>query len=137
MWAGWRGEKPEVLLVAEVSRLLDRPLNVIVKGHSSSGKHPVSRTLRLLPRDAIREFTSSSAVAWNYSKDDFRHRIVYLQERNEASGAIHPVRLLISAGRLIGTVAVNGGGVRKAKRFVAGTNCCDLHHHQESTGDRR
>lgn len=109
-----------VLLIAAVSRLLDRPLNIIVKGHSSSGKnHVVNRTLRLVPEDAVRELTSSSAQAWNYAGDYFRHRIVYLQERNEASGAVHPARLLISEGRLVRSVTVNEGGVRVTKRYVA------------------
>ena len=109
-----------VLLIAGVSRLLDRPLNVIVKARSSAGKnHLVNGVLRLFPEDAVRELTSSSTLAWNYSGDDFRHRIVYLQERNEASGAVHPARLLISEGRLVRSVTVNEGGVRRTKRFVA------------------
>jgi hypothetical protein len=108
-----------VLFTAGISRLLDRPLNIIVKGHSSAGKnHLVRCALRPFPRDAIRELTSSSALAWNYAGDDFRHRIVYLQERNEASGVVHPSRLLISEGCLVRIVTVNEGGVRTAKRFV-------------------
>lgn len=106
----------DILLVTAISRLLDRPLNIIVKGQSASGKnHAVSRVLRLVPEDAVLELTSSSAKAWNYAGDDLRHRIVYLQERNEASGAVHPARLLISEGRLIHTVTVN----RKTERYVA------------------
>lgn len=109
-----------VLLITEVSRLLERPLNIIAKGQSSSGKnHLISRSLRLVPEDAVRELTSSSAQAWNYAGDDFRHKIVYLQERNEASGAVHPARLLISEGRLIRSVTVTEGGVRTTKRYVA------------------
>jgi hypothetical protein len=116
------GEVPNalVLYIVGVSALLDRPLNVIVKGSSSAGKnHLVSRPLRLFPTEAVREITSSSKTAWNYGRDDFRHAIVYLQERNDAAGAVHPVRLLISEGRLIRTVTVNEGGVRVPKTFVA------------------
>jgi len=109
-----------VLNIAGISRLLGRPLNVIVKGPSSSGKNfLVNRALLPFPRSSIREITSSSALAWNYASDDFRHRIVYLQERNEASGAVHPARLLISEGKLVRVVTVNEGGVRTTKRFVA------------------
>jgi hypothetical protein len=109
-----------VLYVVGLSALLDRPLNAIVKGSSSAGKnHLVSRPLRLFPKEAVREITSSSKTAWNYGRDDFRHAIVYLQERNDAAGAIHPVRLLISEGRLIRTVTVNEGGIRVPKTFVA------------------
>ena len=109
-----------VLYIVGLSALLDRPLNAIVKGSSSAGKnHLVSRTLRLFPKEAVREITSSSKTAWNYGGDDFRHSIVYLQERNDAAGAVHPVRLLISEGKLIRTVTVNEGGVRVSKTFVA------------------
>ena len=109
-----------VLLIAQVSRLLDKPLNIMVKGQSSSGKnYTVNRTLRLVPEDAVRELTSSSAKAWNYAGDDFRHKIIYLQERNEASGAMHPARQLISEGHLIRIVSVIEGGVRTTKRYVA------------------
>src|SRR5438445_369364 len=74
----------EVLWIVGVSKDLLRPINLIVKGPSSAGKnHIVSRGLRLFPKDCVRELTSSSALAWNYSADDFRHRIVYLQERND------------------------------------------------------
>jgi hypothetical protein len=116
------GEKRNalVLYVVALSALLDRPLNAIVKGSSSAGKnHLVSRPLRLFPKEAVREITSSSKTAWNYGREDFRHAIVYLQERNDAAGAVHPVRLLISEGKLIRTVTVNEGGVRVSKTFVA------------------
>jgi hypothetical protein len=109
-----------VLLTTVISRLLDRPLNIMVKGQSSSGKnYTVNRTLRLVPEEAVREVSSSSAKAWNYSGDDFRHKVIYLQERNDASGAMHPARQLISEGQLIRLVPVKEGGVWKTKRFVA------------------
>jgi hypothetical protein len=46
----------------------------------------------------------------NYSETDFRHRILYLQERNRESGPVHPIRLLISEGKLIRIVAVHEHG---------------------------
>lgn len=106
--------------VGAMSSLLERPLNTIVKGPSSGGKNFLAtRVLRLFPKTAIREITSSSETAWNYSAQDFRHRIVYLQERNDASGAIHPVRLLISEGQLTRIVTVMEGGQWVKKEFVA------------------
>jgi hypothetical protein len=109
-----------ILFIVAISALLDRPLNAIVKGSSSAGKnYLVGRALRLLPKEAVREITSSSKTAWNYGRDDFRHAIVYLQERNDAAGAVHPVRLLISEQKLIRTVTVNENGVRASKTFVA------------------
>jgi hypothetical protein len=109
-----------VIFVNAISALLGRPINAIVKGVSSAGKNfLVSLVLRLIPETAIREITSSSRTAWNYSGEDFRHKIVYLQERNDAAGAVHPVRLLISEGRLIREVTVRQNGQWTKQRFVA------------------
>jgi hypothetical protein len=91
-----------ILLIVVVSRVLDHPLSVFVKGHSSAGKNwLVSRILRFLPKDAIAEITSVSDTAWSYSGNAFRHKVVYLQERNEQAGNVHPIRLLISERKLI------------------------------------
>jgi hypothetical protein len=108
-----------VLQIVGIARLLDRPLNVFIKGQSSSGKNYLAKqVLRQFPPDAVREITSSSETAWNYAGDDFRHRIVYLQERNQAAGPVHQARLLISENKLIRTVTVNQGGSRVSKSFV-------------------
>ena len=97
-----------VLFIIAVSRLLPRPLNALVKGQSSSGKNwLVGRVLRLLPKNKVREITSSSDTAWNYEGSSFKHRIVYIPERNEATGSMHPARLLISEGRLVRLVTSN------------------------------
>ena len=109
-----------VLYVVAISALLNRPINAIVKGRSSAGKNfLVNRVLKLIPGSAVVEITSSSKTAWNYSADSFRHKVVYLQERNDAAGAVHPVRLLISEGRLIRIVTEFENGQRVPKRFVA------------------
>lgn len=118
---GLVGEERNALAVftTGVSRLLKKPINLIVKGPSSTGKnHLVNSCLHTFPQDAIRILTSSSATAWSYAADDFVHRIVYLQERNEASGAVHPLRLLISEGQLIRIVTVWAEGRRIQKRYV-------------------
>jgi hypothetical protein len=120
--AGLVGEESNalLLLVVVVSRLLDHPLSVFVKGHSSAGKNwLVSRVLRLLPKDAIAEITSASEKAWNYSGSDFRHKVVYLQERNEEAGSVHPIRLLISEGKLVRMVSSWANGALVTKKYVA------------------
>ena len=94
-----------------LSRILSRPLNAFVKGHSSAGKNwLVTRILRLTPRSAVAEITSASDKAWNYSGSNFRHRVVYVQEQNEAAGTIDPIRLLISEGKLVRIVTRFEGG---------------------------
>jgi hypothetical protein len=108
------------LLIVAVSRLLSRPLNALVKGASASGKNwLVKRVLRLLPKDCAPEISNASDKAWNYSGDDFRHRVIYLQERNQAAGAIHPIRLFISEGKLIRRVTRWVGGELVTKTYVA------------------
>jgi len=85
--AGLVGEQQNalVLLVVVVSRVLPRPMNVFVKGHSSGGKNwLVTQTLRLLPESAVAEITSASDQSWNYSHGDYRHKVVYVHEQNEA-----------------------------------------------------
>jgi hypothetical protein len=109
-----------VVLIIVVSRLLKRPLNLMLKGRSASGKNfAVRKVLSLVPRTAVIEITSSSARAWNYAEDAFCHRVVLLQERNEASGAVHPMRLLISEGQLVRIVTVRENGRWVTKRFVS------------------
>lgn len=109
-----------VLLIVATSRILPRPLNVFVKGHSSSGKNwLVTRVLTLLPKSAVAEITSASDQAWSYSGSDFRHRVVYLQEQNEAAGTIDPIRLLISEGKLARIVTEYEDGRRVTKKQTA------------------
>ncbi len=106
--------------IVAISSLLDHPLSVLIKGASSGGKNFLAtRVLDLLPKSAIREISSSSKTAWNYGANDFRHKVVYLQERNDASGAVHPVRLLISEQKLVRTVTVREGKEFISKEFVA------------------
>ena len=50
--------------------LLKRPLNLTIKGVSAAGKTFWPRVSSLLPTDAVREISSMSAKALNYSKTD-------------------------------------------------------------------
>jgi hypothetical protein len=120
--AGLVGEEQNalVLLIVVVSRILARPLNAFVKGRSSAGKNwLVTRVLSLMPRSSVAEITSASDKAWNYSASDFRHKVVYIQEENEAAGTIDPIRLLISEAKLIRIVTKFEGRKRVTKRYVA------------------
>jgi hypothetical protein len=106
-----------VLFVVAMSCILNRPLNVFVKGHSSTGKNwLVTRVLRLFPKSLVIEITSASEQAWSYLESAFRHCVVYLQERNEAVGAMDPLRLLISEGKLVRIVPKYQGGKLVTKK---------------------
>jgi hypothetical protein len=119
---GLVGEEPNatIVLVTGVSRLLQKPLNLTVKGPSSAGKnHLIKCVLSLFPKDAVREITSTSVHAWHYSEDDFKHRILYQQELDLKSAAMRQVRQFISEDRLIRTTTVRRNGRFVAERFVA------------------
>lgn len=120
--AGLVGEQGNalVLLIVVVSRLLRRPLNVFVKGLSSAGKNLLVRlVLWLMPKCSVMEISSVSERAWDYSRSKLQHAVVYLQERNEAAGALHPIRLLISEGKLVRLVTRWVGGDLVTRRYVA------------------
>jgi integrase len=102
------------LLLVVVSRVLRKPLSAVIRGASSSGKNFLAtRITNLLPPDMLRELTSASPKSWFYSKDDFRHRVVYQPERNEESGSVIPLRMFISEGKLIHWTVDFVDGVRK------------------------
>ena len=120
--SGLVGEARNALAVFVVANscIRDRPLNLFVKGHSSAGKNwLVTRVLNLFPESAVVEVTSASEHAWSYGGSDFRHRIVYLQERNEAAGAMDPMRLLISEGKIVRLVPKYEHGNLVTKKRIA------------------
>ena len=119
---GLVGEEKNALVLYNVmsSRILPHPLNVFVKGRSSSGKNfLIKSVLRLLPKHAIADVTSVSDTAWSYMGDRLRNKVVYIPERNDAVGKIEPLRLLISEDQLIRRVTKNIGGKNITKKYVA------------------
>lgn len=125
---GLVGEEQNALAayVVATSRLLQNPLNVLIKGRSSAGKNYLANSvLQLLPKRDVKTLSSSSAMSWNYFGDNLRHRVVYLKEHNEQSGPIHPGRLLISEGQLIRTVAERvAGGFKTVRKVTRGPVSC-------------
>lgn len=116
-----------VIFVFCISRLLDHPLNIFIKGRSSSGKnHLVKSGLRFVPKDCVVEITSGSGTSWNYLQNDLQHKIVYLQEENTSAGNVHPARLLISENQLIRmvTVRVKGKGYVTERHVTKGPVAC-------------
>jgi hypothetical protein len=105
-----------VLLVVAISRLLVHPLSAFVKGKSASGKNWLTtRVLGLMPPDQVHEISSASKRAWNYSNNDFRNRVIYMQEASEATD---PMRLLISEGQLIRIVTTWVKGKLVTQKYV-------------------
>jgi len=116
-----------VIFIFAISRLLKHPLNIFVKGPSSSGKNfLVKAVLRFLPNDCVVEITSGSGASWNYLQKDLKHKIVYLQEENTSAGNVHPARLLISENQLVRMVSVRvkGKGWRTERHVTQGPVAC-------------
>src|SRR4030095_14654038 len=109
-----------VIFIVVISRLLKRPLHLMLKGKSATGKnYLIRRVLSLVPESAVVEITSASMRAWNYSEDAFCHRVVLIQEMNKASGAIQPMRLFISENKLIRIVTERENGRLVTKKYAA------------------
>ena len=104
-----------MVFIVVVSRLLAKPLNLFVKGQSSSGKnHTVKKVLRLIPRECICEVTDFSEKAWSYLGTQLKHKVVFFQEESVAfAGKRHPARLLISENRVERLVVLPGGIAQK------------------------
>ena len=120
--AGLVGEELNalVLFIVVVSRFLQYPLNAFVKGLSSAGKNfLVKIILTFIPHSALVEMTSASDKAWHYSGSDLRHKVLYMQERNDSAGNVEPLRLLISEGKVVHLVPSWAGGKLTTKKFVA------------------
>ena len=120
--AGLVGEELNalVLFIVVVSRFLQYPLNAFVKGLSSAGKNFLLKIiLMFIPHSALVEITSASDKAWHYSGSDFRHKVLYMQERNDSAGNVEPLRLLISEGKVVHLVPSWVGGKFSTKKFVA------------------
>jgi hypothetical protein len=100
-----------VVYIVGISRLLAKPLCLFVKGGSSAGKNfLVDTVLALFPQFAAENLTSASLRSWNYLGDQLQHKIVYVAERNQQAGQVHPIRLLISENELIHWVTVKRNG---------------------------
>ena len=96
-----RGAK--LLYLALTSRLLERPVSVVVKGPSSGGKSYVTESvLKLFPPSAFYALTAMSDRALAYSNEPLKHRHLVIYEAAGMSGefATYLIRSLLSEGRL-------------------------------------
>jgi hypothetical protein len=119
---GLVGEKENALVVytGATSRIGPKPLNIFLHGQSSAGKNfLVKKVFRLLPTHAIVDVTSISDKAWSYMGDQLRHKVVYIPERNEGVGNVHPLRLLISEDKITRRVTSWKHGKLSTKSYVS------------------
>jgi len=103
--AGVVGEErlAKTVFLAVTSRLLDRPVNIAVKGPSSAGKsYTVEKTLEFFPASSYYALSAMSEKALAYSKEPLKHRMLVIYEAAGLSGdfASYLLRSLLSEGRL-------------------------------------
>ena len=73
--------QPMLLFLVFVSRLLERPINVVVTGPSSAGKSfMVTTVCRLLPTSAVYALVGMSARMLAYTNADLQHRHLIVNE---------------------------------------------------------
>lgn len=99
----------KLLYLCLTSRLLDKPVSVVVKGPSSGGKsYLVDTVLRAFPPDAYLDFTSMSERALIYDTRPIAHRTIVLYEASglgqdvpgQVNSLAYTIRSLLSEGRI-------------------------------------
>jgi hypothetical protein len=99
----------KLLYLALTTRLLDKPVSVVVKGPSSGGKSFLVQTvLSAFPPEAYLDFTSMSEHALIYDDRPVAHRTIVLYEasglgqdtQGEVNTLAYTVRSLLSEGRI-------------------------------------
>ena len=98
------GEENNCLLIylAISSRILKKPLSVIVKGQSASGKsYPVQKIIQLFPKSAYIDITDATAQSFYYvEKDYFKNKIIIIFERHGSQKSDYAIRSFQSEEKL-------------------------------------
>jgi DNA primase catalytic core len=104
------GEEPNKLTgyLAAVSRLLDRPLALLIQSASAAGKSSLmDAVLDLLPEEDVVRYSAMSGQSIFYMGDrSLQHKILAIAEEEGAKQASYALKLLQSEGRV--TMASTG-----------------------------
>ncbi|MFC1475785.1 toprim domain-containing protein [Candidatus Zixiibacteriota bacterium] len=96
-----------MLLLAFTSRITENPINLIVKGESSSGKSfQVDKVKMFMPPEEVLEFTAISPKALFHRKDSLAHKTVIIYERHGSEEADYSIRSMQSEKKLIFSMPV-------------------------------
>ncbi|HEX2988153.1 MAG TPA: CHC2 zinc finger domain-containing protein, partial [Chloroflexota bacterium] len=108
----------EILFLALVSRHLDRPVSVAVKGPSSGGKsYLIEQVLSYFPPSAYFSLSGMSEHALAYMEEPLAHRhlVVYEAAGMEGELATYLIRSLLSEGVVRYATVVKTGDVPRQK----------------------
>jgi len=103
---GLVGEKENALLLylALVSRLLQKPISIVIKSGSSAGKSFLIKIiLNLFPKDTYIELTGLSPKSLIYLKEEFKHKFLIIFEVHgfrDDDYTEHLIRTLLSENKI-------------------------------------
>jgi DNA primase catalytic core len=94
--------------LAAVSRLLEKPLAIVVQSASSAGKSSLMEAvLDFMPEEQRESYTAMTGQALFYmGQKNLKHKILAISEQQGADRASYPLKLLQSEGKL--TIASTG-----------------------------
>jgi hypothetical protein len=117
--------------IGATSRILQNPINILIKGASSGGKSFTAlHTLKLIGQDFVNELTSSSTLSLVYDTGPLAHTVMLIFEANQLQAAKQAdkdstfamlLRTLISEGRIVHQTTVedpNSPTGRRVERIV-------------------
>ncbi|MCP4600484.1 MAG: DUF3854 domain-containing protein [Proteobacteria bacterium] len=115
-----------MVLLACVSRLSNRPLNVVVKAASSAGKnYMVSRVIRCFSPKEVHEISDISRRALLYIKGGLNRKIVVIAEQEGAMRSEYTIRTVMSEGRLtVWVTEKNESGKFETRKHTVDGQAC-------------
>ena len=92
----------KVAYLGAVSRLLNKPLAIVVQSSSSAGKSSLMEAvLDFMPEDQRESYTAMTGQSLFYmGEKNLKHKILAIAEQQGAERAAYPLKLLQSEGRL-------------------------------------
>ncbi|EKD27144.1 MAG: DnaG primase-like protein [uncultured bacterium] len=107
---GYVGENANKILLylCGTSRKQKKPLNILIRSQSSSGKSFLIDTIcSLMPEEEVHAITSLSPQALYYMPEDgLKHKFIAIDEKHGADEAEYPIRSLQSGGKLSRAVPI-------------------------------
>jgi DNA primase catalytic core len=101
---GYVGEEANKLLLylCATSRKLEKPISVLIRSQSSTGKsYLIDKICDLLPIEDVHKWTSLTPKALYYMAEDaLKHKFIAIDEREGMEEAEYPIRSLQSGSRL-------------------------------------
>jgi DNA primase len=117
------GERTAKLVgyLAATSRLLDRPLGLIIQSSSAAGKSTLAEAvLRFMPDESLFACSAMTSQSLYYlGRNDLKHKILSISEQEGVRDASYQLKLLQSEGQLslIATGKETGTGRTNTERY--------------------